>query len=111
MCYRGVSLGGKGSTQFLVNGAQREIPQELLQELKVICQVWNKIIDIRSTEVGFVPETLEAFPAPEMNDLYMVGQPRVLRDSNQAITPAWIEVKEDFSKDMRRRALGTLARN
>ncbi|KAJ1390674.1 FAD-binding, type 2 [Sesbania bispinosa] len=35
---RGVSIGGKGSTQYVVKGSQKELPQELLEELKTICQ-------------------------------------------------------------------------
>ncbi|XP_058738936.1 D-lactate dehydrogenase [cytochrome], mitochondrial isoform X2 [Vicia villosa] len=33
-----VSIGGKGSTQYVVKGSQKELPQELLEELKIICQ-------------------------------------------------------------------------
>ncbi|KAI9090722.1 hypothetical protein K1719_028575 [Acacia pycnantha] len=35
---RGASLEGKGSTQFVVKGSQKEIPQDFLHELKAICQ-------------------------------------------------------------------------
>lgn len=35
---RDVSLGGKGSTQYVVKGSQKEFPQELLEELKIICE-------------------------------------------------------------------------
>jgi len=38
---RDVSFGGKGSTQYVVKGSQKEFPQELLQELKIICEVQN----------------------------------------------------------------------
>lgn len=38
---RDVSFGGKGSTQYVVKGSQKEFPQELLEELKIICQVQN----------------------------------------------------------------------
>ncbi|CAI8614985.1 unnamed protein product [Vicia faba] len=34
----GVSIGGKDSTQYVVKGSQKELPQELLQELKIICK-------------------------------------------------------------------------
>ncbi|KAF5737382.1 D-lactate dehydrogenase [Tripterygium wilfordii] len=34
----GVSFGGKGSTGFVVEGSLTEIPQQLIDELKVICQ-------------------------------------------------------------------------
>ncbi|PNY01517.1 D-lactate dehydrogenase [Trifolium pratense] len=34
----GVRIGGKGSTQYVVKGSQKEFPQELLQELKIICE-------------------------------------------------------------------------
>ncbi|CAK8544197.1 unnamed protein product [Lathyrus sativus] len=34
----GVSIGGKGSTQYVVKGSQKEFPQELLEELKIICK-------------------------------------------------------------------------
>lgn len=37
----GVSIGGKGSTQYVVKGSQKEFPQELLEELKIICKVQN----------------------------------------------------------------------
>ncbi|XP_028777592.1 D-lactate dehydrogenase [cytochrome], mitochondrial isoform X2 [Neltuma alba] len=35
---RSASLSGKGSTQFVVEGSHKEISQDLLQELKAICQ-------------------------------------------------------------------------
>ncbi|XP_057467623.1 D-lactate dehydrogenase [cytochrome], mitochondrial isoform X2 [Actinidia eriantha] len=35
---RGVSFGGKGSTEYLVKGARKDVPQELIDELKAICQ-------------------------------------------------------------------------
>ncbi|KAB1222504.1 D-lactate dehydrogenase [cytochrome], mitochondrial [Morella rubra] len=35
---RGVSFGGKGSTEFVVKGAHNQLPQELIDELKAICQ-------------------------------------------------------------------------
>ncbi|KAL6336204.1 hypothetical protein AAG906_011086 [Vitis piasezkii] len=35
---RGVSVGGKGSTEFVVKGSHKDIPRELLDELKAICQ-------------------------------------------------------------------------
>lgn len=41
MDVRGVSIGGKGSTQYVVKGSQKEFPQELLEELKIICKVQN----------------------------------------------------------------------
>ncbi|GFZ09283.1 FAD-linked oxidases family protein [Actinidia rufa] len=34
----GVSFVGKGSTEYLVKGARKEVPQELIDELKAICQ-------------------------------------------------------------------------
>lgn len=37
--FRGVSVGGKGSTEFVVKGSHKDIPRELLDELKAICQV------------------------------------------------------------------------
>lgn len=40
--YRGVSFMGKGSTEFVVNGSHKELPQELLDELKAICQVFYR---------------------------------------------------------------------
>ncbi|KAK7244735.1 hypothetical protein RIF29_39561 [Crotalaria pallida] len=36
--FRGASFGGKGSTQYDVKGSHKEFPQELLNELKAICQ-------------------------------------------------------------------------
>jgi hypothetical protein len=36
-----VKIGGKGSTQYVVKGSQKEFPQELLEELKIICEVPN----------------------------------------------------------------------
>ncbi|MED6224922.1 hypothetical protein PIB30_088869 [Stylosanthes scabra] len=33
-----VSFGGKGSTQYAVKGSHKEFPQELLHDLKLICQ-------------------------------------------------------------------------
>ncbi|KAK2418601.1 delta(24)-sterol reductase [Trifolium repens] len=33
-----VKIGGKGSTQYVVKGSQKEFPQELLEELKIICE-------------------------------------------------------------------------
>lgn len=41
MNVRGVSFGGKGSTQLVVQGSHKEFPQELLEDLKNICQVQN----------------------------------------------------------------------
>nr|XP_023878640.1 D-lactate dehydrogenase [cytochrome], mitochondrial-like isoform X2 [Quercus suber]POE78095.1 d-lactate dehydrogenase [cytochrome], mitochondrial [Quercus suber] len=35
---RVVSIGGKGSTEFVVKGSHKELPQELIDELKAICQ-------------------------------------------------------------------------
>ncbi|KAK4581891.1 hypothetical protein RGQ29_025161 [Quercus rubra] len=35
---RGVSIGGKGSTEFVVKGSHKELPQELIDKLKAICQ-------------------------------------------------------------------------
>lgn len=37
--FRGVSVGGKGSAEFVVKGSHKDIPKELLDELKAICQV------------------------------------------------------------------------
>lgn len=36
---RGVSIGGKGSTEFVVKGSHKELPQVLIDELKAICRV------------------------------------------------------------------------
>lgn len=36
---RGVSFGGKGSTDYVVKGSHTEVPQELIDELSAICQV------------------------------------------------------------------------
>ncbi|KAK7244736.1 hypothetical protein RIF29_39562 [Crotalaria pallida] len=36
--FRGGSFGGKGSTRYAVKGSHTEFPQELLNELKAICQ-------------------------------------------------------------------------
>lgn len=44
MDFRGVTLGDKGSTQDVVKGSKKEFPQELLEELKIICQVQNLIL-------------------------------------------------------------------
>ena len=41
---RGVSIGGKGSTEFVVKGSHKELPQELIDELKAICQVLYIIV-------------------------------------------------------------------
>ncbi|XP_062165965.1 D-lactate dehydrogenase [cytochrome], mitochondrial isoform X2 [Alnus glutinosa] len=35
---RGVSFGGQGSTEFVVKGSHKELPKELIDELKAICQ-------------------------------------------------------------------------
>ncbi|GMN39628.1 hypothetical protein TIFTF001_008855 [Ficus carica] len=35
---RGVSFGGKGSTDYVVKGSHTEVPQELIDELSAICQ-------------------------------------------------------------------------
>jgi len=43
MDVRGVNIGGKGSTQFVVKGSHKEFPQELLEELKIICQVRHNV--------------------------------------------------------------------
>ncbi|KAL2463972.1 D-lactate dehydrogenase [cytochrome] [Forsythia ovata] len=34
----GKSIGGKGSTDYLVKGSHRKVPQQLIDELKAICQ-------------------------------------------------------------------------
>ncbi|KAJ8438941.1 hypothetical protein Cgig2_012836 [Carnegiea gigantea] len=34
---RGVGIGGKGSTEFVVKGSHRDIPRELIDDLKTIC--------------------------------------------------------------------------
>lgn len=34
----GESIGGKGSTEYMVKGSYRKVPQELMDELKAICQ-------------------------------------------------------------------------
>ncbi|XP_031283621.1 D-lactate dehydrogenase [cytochrome], mitochondrial-like [Pistacia vera] len=36
--YRGVSIGGKGSTEYEVKGSHKEVSQEFIDELKAICQ-------------------------------------------------------------------------
>lgn len=40
---RGLSFGGKGSTEYLVKGSHKDIPQELVNELKSICQVFYQL--------------------------------------------------------------------
>lgn len=35
-----MSIGGKGSTDYAVKGSHKDAPQELIDELKAICQVW-----------------------------------------------------------------------
>ncbi|PPR85062.1 hypothetical protein GOBAR_AA35646 [Gossypium barbadense] len=35
---RKVTIGGKASTEFVVKGTHKEVPQELIDELKAICQ-------------------------------------------------------------------------
>ncbi|XP_062112323.1 D-lactate dehydrogenase [cytochrome], mitochondrial isoform X2 [Humulus lupulus] len=35
---RGVTFGGKGSTDYVVKGSHKEVPEELIDELKAICQ-------------------------------------------------------------------------
>ncbi|GLT45080.1 hypothetical protein SLA2020_189390 [Shorea laevis] len=35
---RGMSIGGKGSTEYMVKGSYKPVPQELINELKAICQ-------------------------------------------------------------------------
>ncbi|PIN08495.1 D-lactate dehydrogenase (cytochrome) [Handroanthus impetiginosus] len=34
----GKSIGGKGSTDYMVKGSHKNVPQELIEELKVICK-------------------------------------------------------------------------
>ncbi|XP_028069822.1 D-lactate dehydrogenase [cytochrome], mitochondrial isoform X4 [Camellia sinensis] len=34
----GASFGGKGSTEYVVKGSHKDVPQELIDELKAICQ-------------------------------------------------------------------------
>ena len=36
---RDVTFGGKGSTDYVVKGLHKEVPEELIDELKAICQV------------------------------------------------------------------------
>ena len=36
--FRKVSVGGKVSTEFVVKGIRKAIPQKLIDELKAICQ-------------------------------------------------------------------------
>lgn len=42
---RDVSIGGKGSTDYAVKGSHKDVPQELIDELKAICQD-NMTMDI-----------------------------------------------------------------
>ncbi|XP_015869954.2 D-lactate dehydrogenase [cytochrome], mitochondrial [Ziziphus jujuba] len=35
---QGVSFGGKDSTEYVVKGSHKEVPEELIEELKAICQ-------------------------------------------------------------------------
>lgn len=35
----GLSFGGKDSTEFVIKGSHKEVPEELIDELKSICQV------------------------------------------------------------------------
>lgn len=39
MDVRGLGVRNKGSTQYVVKGSQKEFPRELLQDLKIVCQV------------------------------------------------------------------------
>lgn len=39
MDVRGLAVRNKGSTQYVVKGSQKEFPRELLQDLKIVCQV------------------------------------------------------------------------
>ena len=42
--FRKVSVGGKASTEFVVKGIHKEVPQELIDELKAICQVFYLLL-------------------------------------------------------------------
>lgn len=39
LSFRGKSIGGNGSTDYLVKGTHTKVPQGLIKELKVICEV------------------------------------------------------------------------
>lgn len=39
MQFRSKGIGGKGSTEYVVKGSRKEVPQELIEELKLICKV------------------------------------------------------------------------
>lgn len=40
LIFSGASFGGKGSTDYVVKGSHKKVPQELIHELKAICQVF-----------------------------------------------------------------------
>ncbi|KAJ7971367.1 D-lactate dehydrogenase [cytochrome], mitochondrial [Quillaja saponaria] len=52
---RGVSYGGKGSTEFVVKASHKEIPQELIDELKIICQD-NMTLDYEERDIHGKPQ-------------------------------------------------------
>lgn len=37
---RGVRIGGKDSTDYVVKGSHKKVPEELIDELKAICEVF-----------------------------------------------------------------------
>ncbi|XP_058003315.1 uncharacterized protein LOC110647800 [Hevea brasiliensis] len=48
------SIGGKGSTEFVVKGSHKNVPQELIDELRVICQVALANGDVVKSQDAFL---------------------------------------------------------
>lgn len=55
---RGVRIGGKESTAYAVKGSHKKIPQELIDELKAICQVFFWLRDYVFSILIYGPSVL-----------------------------------------------------
>lgn len=46
ICLSGLRIGGKDSTDYVVKGTHKKLSQELIDELKTICQVFFWLIEL-----------------------------------------------------------------
>ena len=81
---RGVSIGGKGSTEFVVKGSHKELPQELIDELKAICQVLYIIVSsILNHWLLRIFENLVNCCVWLVNDTILLGQDNMTMDYDE----------------------------
>ena len=81
---RGVSIGGKGSTEFVVKGSHKELPQELIDKLKAICQVLYIIVSsILNHWLLRIFENLVNCCVWLVNDTILFGQDNMTMDYDE----------------------------